>query len=133
VLIATDFDSASDAAVEVGAMLARDAAAEVHLLCVLEALMYSPLDIAERAAKDHELHPEASRNMARTVRRVQALGVEQVETALEFGIAADVIVRYASSGRFDLLVLGHRGRSTSSSAALLRASIPVLVVPTRRA
>lgn len=132
ILVATDFDVPSDAAIETGAALARDANGLVHLLSVLEALMYTPPDMAAFAARDPELHPEATRNMESAVRRLHELGVETVASSIEFGIAADVIVRYANSGEFDLVVLGSRGRGSTSAYVISHVSTPVMVIPQRR-
>lgn len=131
-LVATDFDAASDAAVEVGAVLARDVSASIHLLCVLEALMYTPPDMTALAARDPELHPEATRQMASAVHRVHELGVESVSSSIEFGIAVEVLVRYANSAKFDLLVLGRRQHGSTAAYVVPRVSIPVLVIPARR-
>jgi nucleotide-binding universal stress UspA family protein len=129
ILIATDFSAASDAAVEMGASVARDASASVQLLCVLEALMYVPAEMASLAESDPDLHPEATRRMASTLRRIHELEVENVSSGIEFGIAADVLVRYANSARFDLLILGRAGRGSTSAFVIPRVSIPVMVVP----
>jgi nucleotide-binding universal stress UspA family protein len=131
-LVATDFDPASEAALERSAVLARDSSGSIHLLCVLEALMYTPPDMAALAARDPELHPETTRHMEEAVRRLHELGVATVTGGIEFGIAADVIVRYANSMKFDLLLLGSRGRGSTSAYVIPRVSIPVTVVSLRR-
>jgi nucleotide-binding universal stress UspA family protein len=127
--VATDFDGASNGALERGAAVAREANGSIHLLCVLEALMYAPLDVAALAAREPELHPEATRNMEDAVRRLRELGVEIIASSIEFGIAEDVIVRYANSTKFDLLVLGSRGKGRMSAYVTSRVGIPVMVVP----
>jgi len=133
ILIATDFSAAaSDAAVEMGASVARDASASVQLLCVLEALMYVPAGMAALVERDPDLHPEATRRMASTIRRIHELEVENVSSSIEFGIAADVLVRYANSAKFDLLILGRAGRGSTSAFVIPRVSIPVMVVPSVR-
>ncbi len=128
-LVATDFDLASEVAVDAGAALAREMGASIHLLCVLEALMYTPPDIAALARLDPELHPEATRRMAAAVRHVRDLGVDSVSSSIEFGIAVDVLVRHANSAKFDLLVLGRRNHGSTSAYVVPRVNIPVMVFP----
>jgi nucleotide-binding universal stress UspA family protein len=70
--------------------------------------------------------------MESAVRRLHELGVETVASSIEFGIAADVIVRYANSGEFDLVVLGSRGRGSTSAYVISHVSTPVMVIPQRR-
>jgi|ERR1700733_4017681 len=124
-LVATDFDAASDAAVEMGAALARDASAFVHLLYVIQA------PAPPGAGANPKLPPEATCNMANAVRHLHELGVESVTSSIEFGIPADVIVRHASSTKFDLLVLGGRGKGSTSKYVVMRVRIPVMVIPFR--
>jgi nucleotide-binding universal stress UspA family protein len=132
-LVATDFDPASEAALERSAALARDSNGSILLLCVLEALMYAPPDMAALAARDPSLHPEVTRHMEDAVRRLHELGIATVSARIEFGIAEDVIARYANSGKFDLLVLGSRGNGSTSAYVIPRVTIPVMVVPLLRA
>jgi nucleotide-binding universal stress UspA family protein len=115
---------------EAAAALARSVGGSVRLLHVLEALMYASPEMTELARRDPRTHPEASRKMADAIRHVTALGVTDVQGNIEFGIAADVIVAHANDGRFDVLVLGHRGRAGGVYAKALAASrIPVMAVP----
>jgi nucleotide-binding universal stress UspA family protein len=130
-LIATDFDAASDAAVEFGAALAKRVgpAASIHVLSVLEALMYTPPKMAMLSERDPDLHPEATGRMASTVRRLHEHGIDAVESSFEFGIASDVIVTYANSGRFDVLIVGRRTKGSTVGSLLPRVNIPLLTVP----
>jgi nucleotide-binding universal stress UspA family protein len=129
ILVATDLGPGRDALLEAAAMVARAAAAKLHVLCVLEALMYSPPEMRALADSDRETHPEATHKLAEVVARLRALGVQDVDGDLEFGIALDVVVEKANAGRFDLLIVGSRGRGFFASQALTRSTIPVLVVP----
>jgi nucleotide-binding universal stress UspA family protein len=101
----------------------------VHVLYVLEALMYSPPAIAALAQKDPRTHPEGTRRMAAATARLAELGVNSVESSIEFGIAVDVIVRYANDGRFDVLVIGSRRHGSTSAYVVPRSRIPVFSVP----
>jgi nucleotide-binding universal stress UspA family protein len=130
ILVATELEAASEAAVEIGVALAIATRASVHVLCVLEALMYSPPNMALLVKRAPEqTHPEATRKMVALVRKIEAQGVQEVASSIEFGIAVDVIQRRVERGRFDLLVLGAGRRGTAASHLTQRLSIPVLTVP----
>lgn len=63
ILVATNFDSASNAAVGTAANLARALGGSIHVLCVLEALMYAVPDMVAWAESDPRTHPEATRRL----------------------------------------------------------------------
>jgi nucleotide-binding universal stress UspA family protein len=129
ILLATDLDETSGDALRVAAEVAREPGASVHVLYVLEALMYSAPDMAAFAEKDPRTHPEATRRLAGASAQLRELGVKNVETHIEYGIAVDVIVRYANDGRFDVLVLGSRRHGSTASYVVPRSAIPVVAVP----
>lgn len=133
ILVATDFDASSDGSLKAAAELARARDAPVHVLYVLEALMYSPPAIAALAEKDPATHPEATRRMAAAKARLAELGVHSVECSIEYGIAVDVIVRYANDGRFDVLVIGSRRHGSTAANVVPRSRIPVFAVPSSTA
>ena len=133
VLVATLLDVNPLPEVEIAATLARPSNGSVFLLDVLEALMYAPLGAAERDAGGKDaIHPEASRKMARgPASRHGPRGVD-VEGKIEFGIPSDVIVHmYVDLGqRFDVLVLGTRGRAGSVLRRVVEHTrIPVMLAP----
>jgi universal stress protein A len=129
ILLATDFDEVSGDALRIAAGLAREHGASVRVLYVLEALMYTAPDMAALAEKDPRTHPEATRLMAAAKDELARLGVKNVETTIEYGIAVDVIVRYANDGRFDVLVIGSRRHGSTASYVVPRSRIPVVAVP----
>jgi nucleotide-binding universal stress UspA family protein len=130
ILIATELEAASETAVEIGTTLAQATRASVHLLCVLEAIMYSPPTMVSLVKEAPEkTHPEASRKMTELVRRLRKAEIENVRSSIEFGIAVDVIQRRAEEGSFDLVVLGAGRRGTSATRLITRLKIPVLAVP----
>jgi nucleotide-binding universal stress UspA family protein len=129
ILLATDFDEVSGDALRVAAKLARENDASIHVLYVLEALMYTAPDMAAFAEKDPRTHPEATRSLAAARDQLATLGVKRVEATIEYGIAVDVIVRYANDGRFDVLVIGSRRHGSTASYVVPRSVIPVLAVP----
>jgi len=111
------------------AVLARSVGASVHILCVLEALMYTPPEMRTLAQRDPGTHPETTQKLADAIGLVHGMGVQEVDGEIEFGIALDVVVQKANSGRFDLLVVGARGRGHVAPQVIARATIPVLAVP----
>lgn len=130
VLVATNLDAASDAAIDAAASIAAPIGAEVVLLCVLEALMYTPPSMAAFAAKDPTTHAEATRRLTAQVERSRSRGVATASGKIEFGIAADHIVQHANSGDYNLLVIGNRGNKGSIADFVLpRSKIPVLIAP----
>jgi nucleotide-binding universal stress UspA family protein len=131
ILVATDFEhGAADPVVHVAATLARSMRAALHVLCVLEALMYTPKDMASFVEREPaRAHPEASRKMTELVHRLRALGLENTTHSIEFGIPVDVIERRTEEGRFDLVVLGTGRRAASATHLMTRLKVPVLAVP----
>jgi nucleotide-binding universal stress UspA family protein len=129
ILVATDFDAASAAAVDAAADLACATGASVHLLSVLEALMYTPKEIAAFAERDPRTHPEVTRKMEVAIGRLRERGVKEVDGSIEFGIPVDVILRHANEGRFGLLLIGSRRHGSSAAYVIPRSRIPVMAVP----
>ncbi len=129
ILLATDFDSASESVLEATARLAVTLRARVHLLYVLEALMYEAPGMAKEAERIPGLHAEASRKVAAAVARLEARGVSKVSSVIEYGIAQDVIAKEARDSEFDLLVIGSHGRGTTVRDIIRKSAIPVMAVP----
>jgi nucleotide-binding universal stress UspA family protein len=130
ILLATNFDSASSATLDAAADLARAVGGRIHVLCVLEALMYTAAEMAVWAERDPRTHPEVTRKLRETVEALRARGVEEVDGGVEYGIAGDLILRRANEGGHDLLVIGGRGRVGGVGEFLVaNAKIPVITVP----
>ena len=129
ILVATNFDDASGAVVEAAASLAQGLGASVYVLCVLEALMYSGPEMTAWAERDPRTHPHVTRQLTDAVHALRASGVEDIDGGLGYGIAGDVILRRASEGRFDLIVVGTHGNQTGVGAYLrARSTVPVIAV-----
>ena len=111
------------------AVIARAVGAKVHVLCVLEAIMYTPKAMRELAERDPETHPEATRRLAEALRLLHELGVQDAEGELEFGVGVDVVLERTRSARYDLLVLAKRPEGHFSALVLEKSRIPVLAVP----
>jgi nucleotide-binding universal stress UspA family protein len=129
ILVATDFDAASDAALEGAAQLAVSLGGPVHLLYVLEALMYGSAEMAGLADRDPKLHVAATKRVEAAVAALKSRGVSRVTSSIEYGIAVDVIAKHAIASEHDLLVVGSHGRGTTVGDIIKRSAIPVMAVP----
>lgn len=130
ILLPTKFDEASTAASHAAAVLARTTGGSVHVLSVLEALMYGSPEMAAWAERDPRTHPRVTVELRETLESLRAEGVAEVDSEVAYGIATDVILERANEGRFDLLVVGKpEGGGRVGSYLVARAKIPVLAVP----
>jgi nucleotide-binding universal stress UspA family protein len=129
ILLATDFDSASDAALTAGAQLAVTLEARVTVLSVLEALMYASPEMGGLAEKDPNTHVEATRKVTEAVERLRTSGVRDVSSAIEYGIAVEVICKHAHKDEYDLVVVGSHGRGTTVGDIIRKSAVPVMAVP----
>ena len=121
VLVATDFEAASDAALVYGRALARTFGASLHVLHVAENqfLRPSPPDPAlVKAAQVRSLNDRLTDD-DRTALHARAVIEMSDETA-------DTIVKYARHEQIDLIVMGTHGRSAMSQ--LLVGSVAERVV-----
>ena len=123
ILVATNFDPASDAALTYGRALAKKFDARLHLIHVAENFFLSP-----SVTDPHVLKAAVERRLAerltaedRAERRVHAV----LETSDN---PADTIVEYANSAPIDLIVIGTHGRTGVSR--LLVGSVAERVVRT---
>jgi nucleotide-binding universal stress UspA family protein len=123
VLVATDFEPTSDAALTYGRALARSFGASLHLLHVVENqfLRPSPIDPAViKAAYLRSLNERLTPDDRQTLKARAVLEVSD-ETA-------DAIVGYARAEEIDLIVMGTHGRS--ALAQVLVGSVAERVVRT---
>jgi nucleotide-binding universal stress UspA family protein len=121
ILVATDFEAASDAALVYGRALARTFGASLHLLHVAENqfLRPSPSDPPlVKAAQLRSLHERVTDDDRATL-RARAV----IETSDD---PAEAIVAYARNEQVDLIVMGTHGRSAMSQ--LLVGSVAERVV-----
>ena len=123
VLVATDFEAASDAALVYGRALARTFGASLHLIHVVENqfLRASPTDPAllsiayQRSLAERLTMEDRDRLDARAVLKIS-------------DSPSDAIVSYARAMSIDLIVMGTHGRSAISQ--LLVGSVAERVVRT---
>lgn len=113
---AIDFTETSGAALEVAASLARRFEAELSLVHVNQAaLQVTAGEVGLTTAEMLEdTNREASRRLDALRWKGESMAGRPVQAAVVEGRAVDEIVRLVRAGRFDLLVMGTRGRSGMS-------------------
>jgi nucleotide-binding universal stress UspA family protein len=121
VLVATDFEAASDAALIYGRALARTFGASLHLLHVAENQFLRPMPSDPAAVKAAQLRALEDRLTREDRANLQARAIIMVSDE-----TAETIVAYARTEKIDLIVMGTHGRSAVSQ--LLVGSVAELVV-----
>ena len=121
VLVATDFEAASDAALVYGRALARKFGASLHLLHVAENQFLRPIPSDPATVKAARIRALNDRLTAEDRTDLHASAVIEVSDD-----TAETIVTYARTEQIDLIVLGTHGRSAVSQ--LLVGSVAELVV-----
>jgi len=123
VLVATDFEEASDAALVYGRALARTFGAALHLLHVAENQFLRPTAADPSAIKAAYVRSLSERLTADDRRTLRARAVLEISDA-----PAEAIVDYARGATIDLIVMGTHGRT--AMAQLLVGSVAERVVRT---
>jgi len=121
VLVATDFEPASDAALAYGRALARNFGASLHLLHVAENQFLRPSPTDPTLIKTAYLRSINERLTADDRQALNARAVLEVSDE-----TADAIVQYARAEAIDLIVLGTHARS--AMAQVLVGSVAERVV-----
>ena len=139
ILVATDFSTTAERAVERAAQLATQHQAALHLLHVVRPLdLYPALSLGpdELGEHDEALRQAEQSQLEATAKMLAArLGI-QVDAASRIGRVHDGIAQHAEAIGADLVVVGARGENTlldllmgATASRLLRLlSRPVLVV-----
>jgi nucleotide-binding universal stress UspA family protein len=140
ILVATDFSTHSERALEAAITLARTYGAPIHLLHAFDIplTLVTPYEVAMPNAFLAETRQIAADQLAAAEETVRAAGVE-VSTQLAEAPAARAIARAAEETRADLIVMGTRGNSglkhlvlgSVAERTLRRAPCSVLTVKTR--
>jgi len=115
ILVPTDFNPDSEAALHYAADLARQLGASIHLLHVVEdplaaGMWSSTCYSSEIAGLQITLASDARKRLRLSIPRVAGSRVE-FEHDVRIGSAARTIVEYASEHRADLVVMGTAGRT----------------------
>ncbi|WP_158853843.1 universal stress protein [Halorhabdus sp. CUG00001] len=135
ILVPTDGSQAAQAAVEVGATLARVAAVPLAVLSVVE---QTQLGATVRSTTSREHMEDRSRTAVKeATETARSAGVSDISTAVVTGRSIPETIRsYVSDQHSDLVVLGTHGRTGldrylfgSTTEALVRtATVPVMTV-----
>lgn len=135
ILLATDGSGCAERAANFAASLGKSYHARVIVVHAYTPLPGEQDPPGSRRAL-YETRDQARSLVGATARRLQDMGVSQVETEVMEGPAANVVLGVAETYTPDILVLGARGTSTwqgnllgsVSMAVTQRAECPVLVV-----
>jgi nucleotide-binding universal stress UspA family protein len=136
ILVAHDFSDQSAEAVRVAAEWAAAFDAEVTLLHVVEPVVYPEFYTINVVSDDVITRLRDRATEALDAAADDLLGNRPVSTSVVVGRAADTILSEASSGGFDLVVMGTRGLSgleqlvigSVAEAVLRRCPVPLLTV-----
>jgi len=110
ILVATDFSSHSDAALETGVEFAKQFGAELHVTHVYHLMipLVTPYEVTLPDPYIEETRRAAARQLDEVVAKARAAGMEATAHLIE-GPAASAIAEIAEEIGADLLVLGTRG------------------------
>lgn len=109
-LLAYDNSPGADKALEVAIDLAKQYGAELWLLSVEDRLPHFAATIGEVDEEKEFEEQQLSAAQARALNRAVREGL-QPHMHLAVGHVASTIVRFAQEGGFDVIVMGHTGRS----------------------
>ncbi|APR87170.1 Universal stress protein family protein [Minicystis rosea] len=129
----TDFSQASALAIDAAALLAKQFAAEIHLLYIYDPVLLSPLHLVPGApslsapVQEPRAYEESVLRELQRVREERLQGIDKVELSVkQHTSAAEGIVEYARDAAADLIVLSTHGRTGLSH--LLIGSVAERVV-----
>lgn len=138
ILVPTDFSEHAQHALEYATELARRLGATLHILHVIEPIIYpaewgySQIGLTEL---EQELHRMAQQELDKLVESLRAEGLA-VRAEILHGRASEQIVRYAHEHNIDLISMGTHGRGglehflfgSTTERVLRKAPCPVLAV-----
>jgi nucleotide-binding universal stress UspA family protein len=136
-LVATDFSSNSELALQYGLSLAQEYQAELHLVHVISGARSSEAEIAWTSEESEGAYHAAARRLHESIPAEVHLW-SKVTHAVREGRAYREIVSYAVENEIDLICLGAHGQGfklgtlfgTNTDRVLRQAPCPVLVVRT---
>jgi universal stress protein A len=113
ILVPIDFSPAVQVILEYAHLVAKPAAAAITLLNVYEPppVMGGIVPGADNQRDQLDERTRAGALLTPMLNRLQQLGVAQTAMIVEPGFAGDTILRVASEGKFDLIIMGTRGRT----------------------
>lgn len=136
ILVATDFSTGSDEALEEAIEIGKPGGAEVEVLHVLELSEEFPFGTTYFDADYGMLYASIDKRLAERADRVTAAGLPCTTKIIEGSAVSEITQRGRDVGA-DLIVVGTHGRTGIAHAMLgsvaervvRRASCPVLTVP----
>lgn len=117
ILAAVDGSKPSERAARMAADIAVRFGAQVTLICVLEPFWIPTVSGEELARIDEGRRKEANKLLSDTERTLEEPGLEIHRIVVE-GSVAEAIDELASSQKFDLIVVGSRGRGAAARVLL---------------
>jgi len=143
ILVATDFSEHAQRALDHAVELARMCNAAIHIVhSHALPMVYTPDGVVMGPLwNEADVRTDLSKGLEKVVADVRARGVPEVTSQLLEGQAWQEIVKAASDGGADLIVLGTHGRSglkhlllgSVAEHVVRKATCPVLTVgPTRK-
>ena len=136
ILVATDFSTGSDEALDEAIEIGKPSGAEVEVLHVLELAEEFPFGMAYAGADYGMLYASIDKQLSERADRVTAGGLRCTTKIVEGAAVTEITQRGRDIGA-DLIVVGTHGRTGIAHAMLgsvaervvRRASCPVLTVP----
>ena len=136
ILVATDFSTGSDEALDEAIEIGKPSGAELEVLHVLELAEEFPFGTTYFDADYGVLYAGIDRQLSQRADRVRAAGIA-CETKIIDGAAVNEITKRSRAIDADLIVVGTHGRTGLAHALMgsvaervvRRASCPVLTVP----
>lgn len=119
ILVPVDFSEGSRQAIEYAHGLADVFKAEIHLMHVIEPIVY-PIEYGVASATHLDLEETARANAEKEMRRLadkHAHGIK-CQVWIRIGHASDAIVEVAKDGHFELIVMSTHGRTGVSHLLL---------------
>jgi nucleotide-binding universal stress UspA family protein len=135
ILVPVDFSDASEMAVQHATEIAQTYGAEVHLLHVVEEVVYpSAYGIEPPSMQSQDVVLRVEQALGRMAR--EELGYEHVQVSSTIGYAPMTILDYAQENAIDLIVIATHGRSgldrvllgSVAERVIRQSPVPVFVV-----
>jgi nucleotide-binding universal stress UspA family protein len=135
ILVPVDFSEAAEMAVQHAKEIAQTYGAEIHLLHVIEEVMYpSAYGVEMPPLSSEEVVGRLERSLGNMAR--EDIGYEHVQISVTVGYAPLSILDYVEENEVDLLVIATHGRTgldrvlvgSTAEALVRRSAVPVLTV-----
>jgi nucleotide-binding universal stress UspA family protein len=119
-LVATDGSKASEGAIKYAARLFKNLSAENHITLITvqddSSLRLFKKHTPKGAVEDY-LREGADKNLAWAVRYLNKIKLPH-DMAIRYGHPSEQIIKEANSGKFDMIIMGTKGRSSWADTVL---------------